>query len=184
MAERNIDVETKIMALLELSKSQAEGTEHEAKLALEMAIRLAMKHGIDINKLAKKRESYAGGDWFKGSATANHVVEYSDDRFAVAALQRWAEAAEKYGWERHRRILDDKEGLILMYRQPNRSPKMEVRIFERPWEDIEFEVLRNPDPILGQFETWMNKIFDVVDLGVTFFDFQVWLEKDKVNPVR
>jgi Protein of unknown function (DUF2786) len=185
MSERNIDVEAKIMSLLELSKSQAEGTEHEAKLALEMAIRLAMKHNIDINKLAKKRESYAGGDWFKGSTTtANKADEYTDERFAEVALQRWAEVAEKYGWERHRRIHDDKEGLILMYRQPNRTPKMEVRIFERPWQDIEFEVLRNPDPILGKFEEWMNKIFDIVDLGVTFFDFQVWMEKDKVEPVQ
>ena len=85
---------------------------------------------------------------------------------------------------RHRRIHDDKEGLILMYRQPGRTPKLEVRIFERPWKDIEFEVLRNPDPILGQFEDWMNKIFDVVDLGVTFHDFGEWLQRDKAVPNR
>ena len=98
MAERNIDIESKIIALLELSKSTAEGTEHEAKLALETAIRLAAKHGISISKLTEKRQAYAGMDWFRGSTPFTYV-DYTTQRFADVSLQCWSQLAESFGWE-------------------------------------------------------------------------------------
>jgi hypothetical protein len=177
MSERQIDIEVKLLALLELSKSTAKGTENEAKLALEMAIRLASKHGISLTKLAEKRQAYAG-DWFKGSTGETKVTEFTEQRFAEYALRRWSDLAEQFGWKRHRRMMDDREGLILMYRKLNQVPKLEVRIFERPWHDVEFEVLRNPDPILGEFESWMNHIFDIEHLGVTYHDFEEWLKAE------
>jgi hypothetical protein len=185
MNERKIDIEAKIFALLELSKSTAEGTEHESKSALEMAIRLAAKHGISLSSLSDKRQAYAG-NWYKGAVGPDktHVVEYTTDRFAELSLKDWCELVECFGWERHRRSHDDHEGLILAYRQPDRIPKLEVRVFERPWLDVEFEVVRNPDPTIGKFDEWMRMTFDVVELGVTYHDFKTWLENDKKVPVK
>ena len=185
--ERQFDIEAKLAALLELSKSTAEGTEHEAATALEMAIRLAAKHGISLTKLADKRKAYAG-DWFSrgtssaDSATPQADVEFSEERYLDVAVKRWCDLAESHGWERHKRTEDSKEGFIWMYRQPNREPKIEVRIFGRPWGDVEFEVVRRPDPIIGNLEQWMNMGFDCIELGVTYHDFANWLFRDKMNP--
>jgi len=177
MSERNIDIEAKILALLELSKSVAEGTEHEAKLALEMAIRLAAKHDISLFKLAEKRQAEYAGEWFVPET--GPTVEYTEERYAEIELKGWCQLAESFGWQRHRKMRDDFEGKIMMYRQVDRMPKLELRIFVRPWNDIEFEVLKNPDPILGEFESWMNHIFDIEVIGVTFPDFREWLEMDR-----
>lgn len=65
--------------------------------------------------------------------------------------------------------------MIYAYRKEGQNPKLELRIFDRPWGEIEFEVIRNPDPILGNFEQWMDAIFDIVYLGVTFSDFRDWI---------
>lgn len=182
MIERNLDVEAKLNALLELSKSTAEGTEHEAKLALEMAIRLASKHGISLTALSAKRKNYAG-DWYSGSG-ATTTIEFTNARYTIHPLRKWCELVEKFGWTRHRRDSDEKEGLIWMYRMPERIPKIEVRIFERPWSDVEFEVVRKPDPILGRLEEYTKMGFDLIELGVTYSDFYEWLEKDRVTPYK
>jgi hypothetical protein len=177
MPEKLIDIEEKIVALMELSKSTAKGTEHEAKLALETAIRLAAKYDISINKLADKRKAYAG-DWFQGVSDITTEVEYIDERYAEVHIRKWCKLAESCGWERYRKDYDDIEGHIWRYRILNRIPKIELRIFERPWGDIEYEVVKNPDPMLGHIEKWAMMGFDCIELGVVYYDFQAWLDKD------
>ncbi len=182
MTERNIDVEAKINALLELSKSTAEGTENEAKLALETAIRLAAKYNISLKYLAEKRKSYAG-DWFR-TDVKTETVEYSDERYRELQIKKWSDLAESFGWIRHTRNYDVKEGFIWSYRQENRYPKVELRIFERAWGDIEFEIVRNPDPILGKIEEWTKMGFDCLELGVTYYDFLDSLKRDQTTPLK
>lgn len=176
MTERHFDIETKLLALLELSKSTAKGTENEAALALETAIRLAAKHGISLTQLAEKRRKYAG-EWFSEDVTVE-TVEYTDERYTSVSVREWGSFAEQHGWQRHRRTYDDFEGHIWMYRQPERMPALEVRIFERNWGDIEFEVVLNPDPIIGQLDSFTQMGFDCVALGVTFDDFKRWIAND------
>ena len=182
MAERNIDIEAKLDALLELSKSTAEGTEHEAKLALEMALRLASKYGISLADFAAKQKKTAG-NWYANTGDTVEV-EYTDERYREAKLRSWCETAESFKWERYKRNYDKREGNIWMYRQTNRNPKLELRIFERPWGDIEFEVVRNPDPIIGQLDVWTKMGFDCIELGVTYHDFRSWLESDHHKPCK
>lgn len=179
MSERNLDIEAKLTALLELSKSTAEGTENEAKLALETAIRLAAKYGISLAKLADKRKAYAGGDWFGGTPETT-TVEYTEDRYRDVGVRSWCAYAEANGWQRHRRGSDEKEGQIWSYRQEGRTPKLEVRVFERPWGDVEFEVVQNPDPIIGKLEQFVRMGFDCIELGVTYDDFCNWVDGDKL----
>lgn len=173
--ERTFDIETKLIGLLRLSESKVGGTEHEAKLALETAIRLAAKHGIKLSSLTEKRNEFSNTNtWFRGGSESAPVGEdYVAPEFVQVA--RWCKFAEDNGWTRFRRTYDKKEGMIYAYRVPDRVPKLELRIFDRPWGDVEFEVVRNPDPIIGQFESWMNNIFDVIHLGVTFSDYRDWV---------
>lgn len=174
MKERNFDIEAKISSLLRLAESTASGTANESKLALEMAIRMAAKHGIKISDLADKRNEYVTNTWFKGGAqTSNEPQEYQEAEWAH--VKRWCDVAEKAGWTRYRKTHDDREGWIYAYRKEGQVPKLELRIFDRPWGDTEFEVIRNPDPIIGDYETWMDNIFDVIAIGVTFNDFGRWL---------
>jgi len=177
--EKNFDIESKLLGLLRLSESQSAGTEHEAASALEMAIRLAAKHQIKLSELAEKRTEYAATNtWFRAGATT--TAKEGDDYIAPEFVQvkRWCDFVEKAGWVRHRRSNDSFEGTIYAYRRPTLmegEAKLEIRIFDRPWGDIEFEVVRNPDPILGNYAEWMDRIFDCVTLGVTFEDFRQWV---------
>ncbi len=175
MSERTFDIETKLIGLLRLSESKTEGTEHEAALALETAIRLAAKHGIKLSSLNDKRNEFSNTKtWFRGgTASSSETTEYVAPEFVQVA--RWCKFAEANGWTRFRRTYDAKEGTIYAYRIEGRTPKLELRIFDRPWGDVEFEVVRNPDPIIGQFEVWMNNIFDVIHLGVTYEDLREWV---------
>lgn len=176
MSERTFDIETKLIGLLRLSESKTEGTEHEAALALETAIRLAAKHGIKLSSRNEKRNEFNNTKtWFRGGATSSPAGD--EDYVAPEFVQvlRWCKFAEENGWTRYRRTYDAKEGMIYAYRIEGRTPKLELRIFDRPWGDVEFEVVRNPDPIIGQFQSWMDNIFDVIHLGVTFGDLQEWV---------
>jgi hypothetical protein len=185
MNDRLFDIEGKIIALLALSESTAEGTEHEAKTALEIAIRLAAKHNISLSGLAQKR-SQKTTDWFRGGKAGeaemrgfDAVYGFDEEHFATIAVQRWCALADKFGWQRHRRSYDKREGMIYAYRMPGLKPKLELRVFDRPWGEVEFEIVRNPDPIIGQYEAWMEDLFDIVALGVTYHDFAAWLEAFK-----
>lgn len=180
MNERTFDIESKLLGLLRLSESTVSGTENEAKLALEMAIRMAAKHGVKLSTLADKRNEYAATNtWFRGgSSTAPANDNYVAPELVKVA--RWCAYAESLGWSRYRRSHNQREGTIYAYRQEGRTPKLELRIFDRPWGDVEFEVIKNPDPILGAYEAWMENIFDVVCLGVTFEDFRAWVNTTRM----
>lgn len=182
--EKNFDIESKISALLRLSESTAIGTSNEAALALETAIRMAAKHGIKISDLADKRNEYVTNTWFHGQAHTSQTTtrEYREPEWV--SVKRWCDTAEKHGWSRHRKTHDVKEGWIYAYRKDGQSPKLELRIFNRPWGDIEFEVIRNPDPIIGEYQAWMEQIFDVVALGVTYEDFYSWIQSPKISKPR
>lgn len=181
--EKNFDIESKISALLRLSESTASGTSNEAALALETAIRMAAKHGIKISDLADKRNEYVTNTWFRGQSHASQAEtpagEYREPEWVT--IKRWCDTAEKCGWTRHRKTHDAKEGWIYAYRKDGQVPKLELRIFNRPWGDIEFEVIRNPDPIIGEYQAWMEQIFDVVSLGVTYEDFSAWIRSPYVR---
>lgn len=173
--ERNFDIEAKLLSLLELSKSEA--NDNESKLALEMAIRLAAKHGISLSSLTAKRAAYAG-NWHASEVNVRPTEEYTDERFRYRSPQEWCDLVEEYGWQRHRKTYDQYEGQIWMYRHPGvTNPKLETRIFERSWGDIEFEVVKNPDPIIGSLDLYTQMGFDCVELGTTFSDFRSWLER-------
>lgn len=183
MTERLFDVETKLLNLLRLAESEAKGTEHEAKVAMEMAIRLSAKHGIKLSTLqTKKNESLT--NWFRGggsTAPDQEVKEYVEPE--LREVKHWCDLAERHGWQRHRRTRDPKEGMIYAYRM-GVNPKMELRIFLRPWNDVEFEIITNPDPILGAYESWMENIFDVLAVGVTYEDFRMCLGGLRTKALR
>lgn len=181
MSERKFDIESKLIGLLRLAQSNTENNQNESAAAMEMAIRLATKHGVKLSSLTTEQSPTK--EWFRGSTNSSNSTDTQKEYvpFEYIEISKWCSLAEKFRWERHSRFRDPKEGEIYCYRNTNGTTKLELRIFNRPWGDVEFEVIRNPDPIIGDYQSWMEGIFDVVYLGVTFSDFREWIKSNNTT---